>query len=300
VGYYLWTFTWGLGWGPALAAIAGAVMLLVRRRLAMALVLLPAPIAFIIFMGNQQRFFGRWLMPIFPVVAILAAYAAVEFAVWLVRARRVPVPLAAAVVSLLMLAQSVVAVIHNDAVLSRPDTRNLARAWMVSHVPAGAKVVIEPLVSDNWAADIGHSLPWTPTGDRWYRYPTWLTDLDDQGQPLPSGEHRYVVVDQYERTLRPILLDRYVGAGYCWLEIGSLQAGRAFAQPQDAPGAVAYYAALANRARLVYHVSPFARATHPVPFSFDWSTDYLPRQYRRPGPEMSVYRLFGGKCGTAT
>jgi hypothetical protein len=300
VGYYLWTFTWGLGWGPALAAIAGAVMLLVRRRLAMALVLLPAPIAFIIFMGNQQRFFGRWLMPIFPVVAILAAYAAVEFAVWLVRARRVPVPLAAAVVSLLMLAQSVVAVIHNDAVLSRPDTRNLARAWMVSHVPAGAKVVIEPLVSDNWAADIGHSLPWTPTGDRWYRYPTWLTDLDDQGQPLPSGEHRYVVVDQYERTLRPILLDRYVGAGYCWLVIGSLQAGRAFAQPQDAPGAVAYYAALANRARLVYHVSPFARATHPVPFSFDWSTDYLPRQYRRPGPEMSVYRLFGGKCGTAT
>jgi hypothetical protein len=39
---------------------------------------------------------------------------------------------------------------------------------------------------------------------------------------------------------------------------------------------------------------------HPVPFSFDWSIDYVPRQYRRPGPEMSVYRLFGGKCGTAT
>ena len=33
----------------------------------------PAPIAFIIFMGDQQRFFGRWLMPIFPLVAILAA-----------------------------------------------------------------------------------------------------------------------------------------------------------------------------------------------------------------------------------
>jgi Dolichyl-phosphate-mannose-protein mannosyltransferase len=300
VGYYLWTFTWGLGWGPALGAIAGAALLLVRRRLAMALVLLPAPVLFIIFMGNQQRFFGRWLMPIFPLVAILAAYAGVEFALWLVRARRVPAPLAAGVVSLLMLAQSVVAVIHNDAVLSRPDTRNLARTWMVSHVPAGAKVVIEPVVSDNWAADIGHSLPWTPTGDRWYRYPTWLTDLDDHGAQLPSGQRRYVVVDQYERTLRPILLDRYVGAGYCWLVIGSLQAGRAFAQPEDAPSAVAYYAALANRARLVYHISPFARATHPVPFSFDWSTDYLPRQYRRPGPEMSVYRLFGGKCGSAT
>jgi hypothetical protein len=298
IGYYLWTFTWGLGWGPALGAIAGAGVLLARRRLAMTLVLVPAPIVFIIFMGNQQRFFGRWLMPIFPIVAILAAYAAVQFAMWLVRSRRLPAPLAAVGVSVLMLAQSVVSVVHNDAVLSRPDTRNLARAWMVAHVPAGAKVVIEPLVADNWAADIGTSLPWTPTGDRWYRYPTWLTDLDEHGAPLPPGERRYVVVDQYERTLQPALLDQYVSSGYCWLVVGSLQAGRAFAQPQDAPSAVAYYAALANRARLVYHVSPFTRGKHPVPFSFDWSIDYFPRQYRRPGPEMSVYQLSGGKCGS--
>jgi hypothetical protein len=247
-------------------------------------------------MGNQQRFFGRWLMPIFPIVAILAAYAAVQFAMWLVRSRRLPAPLAAVGVSVLMLAQSVVSVVHNDAVLSRPDTRNLARAWMVAHVPAGAKVVIEPLVADNWAADIGTSLPWTPTGDRWYRYPTWLTDLDEHGAPLPPGERRYVVVDQYERTLRPALLDQYVSSGYCWLVVGSLQAGRAFAQPQDAPSAVAYYAALANRARLVYHVSPFTRGKHPVPFSFDWSIDYYPSEYARPGPEMSVYRLMSGKC----
>ena len=69
-----------------------------------------------------------------------------------------------------------------------------------------------------------------------------------------------MLVDQYERTLRPELLDEYVAQGYCWVVIGSLQAGRAFAQPQLAPAAVAYYAALARRARLVYHVSPFSRA----------------------------------------
>jgi hypothetical protein len=78
--------------------------------------------------------------------------------------------------------------------------------------------------------------------------------------------------------------------------IGSLQAGRAFAQPGAAPGAVQYYAQLATRARLVYHVSPFGRGSHPVPFSFDWSIDYYPRQFNRPGPEMSVYRLTGGRC----
>jgi hypothetical protein len=164
-------------------------------------------------------------------------------------------------------------------------------------VPAGARVVIEPLVPDAWSTDVGRSLTVTPTGERWWRYPTWLTDVDQHLRPLPKGQLRYVVVDQYERVLRPQLLDEYVKGGYCWVVLGSLQAGRAFAQPQDAPQAIAYYSQLAERARLEYHASPFGAGAHPVPFSFDWSIDYYPRQYRRPGPEMSVYRLRGGVCG---
>jgi hypothetical protein len=46
----------------------------------------------------------------------------------------------------------------------------------------------------------------------------------------------------------------------------------------------------------MYHVSPFASGSRAVPFSFDWSIDYYPSQYARPGPEISVYRLTGGKC----
>ncbi|MBV9715803.1 MAG: glycosyltransferase family 39 protein [Solirubrobacterales bacterium] len=295
--YYLWVFTWGLGWGPSLAAIGGGLLLVARRRLGLALVLVPAPIAFIVFMGDQQRFFGRWLLPVFPIVAILAAYGGVELVRWFAHGRRLPAPVAGTVVTVLMLAQSVVAVIHVDRVLSRPDTRNLTRAWMVRHVPAGARVLIEPLVPDEWASDVGRSLPWTPTGERWTRWQTWLSPFATDGSPLPDGEHRYVFVDQYERALQPALLDRYAAAGYCWIVLGSLQAGRAFADPRAAPAAVAYYSALAQRSRLLYHTSPFASGAHPVPFSFDWSIDYYPRQYRRPGPEMSVYRLTGGQCG---
>ena len=294
--YYLWTFTWGLGWAPSIAALGGAALLLVRRRLTMALVLIPAPVAFIVYMGDQQRFFGRWLMPIFPIVALLGAYGAVELVRWVVSARRVPVVLAGAVATVVLLAQSFTTVIHNDAVLSRPDTRNLARRWMVSHVPAGAKVVIEPVVQDNWSTDVGRSLPWTPNGARWQRYPTWLTNVDANGNPLPAGQHRYVVVDEYERTLRPALLAQYEQNRYCWVVIGSLQAGRSFAQPKIAPQAIAYYAQLANHARLMYHVSPFSRLSRAVPFSFDWSIDYYPSQYSLPGPEISVYHLEGGRC----
>jgi hypothetical protein len=304
INYYLWTFTWGLGWGPTIAAIGGAALLVARRRLAMALVLLPAPIAFIVFMGDQQRFFGRWLMPIFPIVVVLGAYGAVELGRALSRPRGpspgrrlLPGALVGAIIGVLLLGQSVAADFHNDEVLSRPDTRNLARTWMVNHVPVGSKVVLEPLVPDNWALDIGRVLPATPTGERWRRYPTWLTNLDQNLNPLPPGQHRYVFVDQYERYLEPQLLDQYVKQGYCWVVIGSLQAGRAFAQPGSAPRAISYYAQLARRATLVYQVSPFAGGAHPVKFSFDWSINYYPRQYRRPGPEVGIYHLKGGRCG---
>jgi hypothetical protein len=227
-----------MGWVPALAALGGAVLLVARRRLAVAVVLLPATIAFVLYMGDQQRFFGRWLMPVFPIVALLAAYGAVEFGRWLITTRRVPAVVAIAAVTVLMLGQSVSAAVHNDVVLSRPDTRNLTRAWMVAHVPAGAKVVIEPVVSDDWAQDIGRSLTWTASGARWQRYATWETDVDANGNLLLAGEHRYVVVDQYERTLRPELLNEYINSGYCWVAIGSLQAGRSFAQPKIAPAAI--------------------------------------------------------------
>jgi 4-amino-4-deoxy-L-arabinose transferase-like glycosyltransferase len=294
--YYLWTFTWGLGWVPSLGALGGAALLLVRRRLALALVLLPAPIAFVVFMGDQQRFFGRWLMPTFPIVALLGAYGTVELVRRLVAAHRVPALVAFAVAPVLLLGQSVATVVHNDRVLSRPDTRNLTRAWMVAHVPAGAKLVIEPVVSGDWVQDIGRSLPWTATGARWQAWNTFITDVDAAGRHLPPGQHRYVAVDEYERTLRPELLDEYASAGYCWVVIGSLQAGRSFAQPRIAPAAIAYYAQLADHARLMYHVSPFAPGTRAVPFSFDWSIDYYPGQYALPGPEMSVYRLTSGRC----
>jgi hypothetical protein len=298
IAYYLWAFTWGLGWVPALAAVGSAVLLLARRRLAMALLLVPAPIAFVIFMGGQQRFFGRWLMPIFPIVAILGAYGAVELGRALVRAGRLRTPVAMALIAGLMLTQSVVAVIHNDRVLSRPDTRNTTRDWMVRNVPPGAKIVIEPVVPDTWATDIGTSLQWTPSGERWFRYATWLSAYDEHGNLLPAGQRRYVVIDQYERSLQPALLEQYLKSGYCWVIVGSLQAGRAFAAPQDVPQSIAYYSGLARNARLAYHLSPFGPGARAVPFSFDWSIDYYPPQYRYPGPEMSVYQLSGGKCAS--
>ena len=78
---------------------------------------------------------------------------------------------------------------------------------------------------------------------------------------------------------------------------GSTQSGRAFADPKAVPLAIAYYRALARAGEVVYRSSPYARGARTVAFGFDWSFNYYPLAYYRPGPVMTVYRLRGGRCG---
>ncbi len=73
-------------------------------------------------------------------------------------------------------------------------------------------------------------------------------------------------------------------------------AGRAYGDPQAAPTAIAYYAALERSAQLVYHVTPMTGRRAPGRLSFDWSFDYYPLDYRLPGPELRIYRLRGRGC----
>jgi hypothetical protein len=289
IRYYLWTFTWGLGWVPALAALGGALRLLVRDR-RLALVLLPAPVVFVAFMGSQERYFGRWLLPVFPIAMLLAASFAVALVRWVARrSPRLALP-AAGVVVLALLAQGLATTIHADRVLARPDTRAALRSWMVAHVPAGARVVVEPIVPERWARDADGAA-------RWRLWNTARADVDDAGRPLPAGQTRFVKVDKYERVLRPALLGDYVRAGFCWVVTGSTQRGRAFAQPAQAPRAIAYYRALARRGEALLRLSPYRTGATAPRFNFDWSFDAYPLAYARPGPQIVVYRLHGARCG---
>ncbi len=281
--YYLWSLTWGLGWIPALAALGGAIHLTLRER-GLALVLLPVPLLYVLYMGIQERYFGRWLLPVLPIAILLAAYGGLELArAVALRAPRLALP-AVALVAVALLAQGLVTSLHDDRVLSRPDTRASARAWLLANVPAGARVVVEPFVPTGWL------------GARLRLWDTTRADVDDFGRPLPAGSTRYVRVDKYERTLRPALIDRYVAQGYCWVITGSDQYARAFAQAGVVPQAIAYYAALARRSATVARFSPYRAGAKPPAFNFDWSFDYYPLAYARPGPEIVVYRLRGGRC----
>jgi hypothetical protein len=298
--YYLWTLTWGLGWAPALAALGGMIAVWRRERW-LGLMLVPAPLVFLLAMGLEGRYFGRWLLPIFPILCLLAAF----FALWVVeavRASRGP-RLGFGLAGLLvagLLAQGLVYSVHSGLVLSRADTRNLTRAWLLTHVPKGTPIVAEPVSPDEWARE---ATPGTATATnpyRWPKYASLFSRISAAGalEPAP-GAPREVGIEDYVRTLAPSLIGYYERNGYCWVVSGSTQSGRAYADPRAVPLAIAYYAALARQGEVVYRASPYTHGSDRVAFDFDWSFDYYPLAYHRPGPEMVVYRLRGGRCGNA-
>jgi hypothetical protein len=292
--YYMWSFTWGLGWVPALAALGGAVTIW-RKQPRVGWVLVPVAVLYLLFLSLQGRYFGRWLLPIFPVVCLLAGNFALEVAGWATsRTARIRISRVAfiTVAGIALVAQGLLYSIHSGLVLSRADTRNLTRAWVVKNIPAGAKIVVEPVVPNAWLNEMNRP---TPGHVRWIKYPTLRVVLNPATGVLEST-HRTVLLENYESTLGPALVGYYEREGYCWVVSGTTQSGRAFADPKVVPNAIAYYKELKRQGEVVYHVSPYSQGEGPVEFNFDWTFDYYPLAFHRPGPEMTVYRLRGGSC----
>jgi pyrimidine deaminase RibD-like protein len=269
--YYLWTFTWGLGWIPAIAALAGAVVLALRDRPAF-FVLAPAPVLFVIFMGTQSRYFGRWLLPVFPIVCILAAYVVIRAADALGERRPALRPTLYALGAVLLCGQALLYSLHLGQVLSRPDTRNLAApGWCpTSRRTAGSW-------SSRWCPTRGRRTSATLRGHGERRS---LVEVPDE--PHERGARRasrlrrgeIVNIEDYERELQPGLIDLYEQKGYCYVVSGSTQRGRAEAQPDKVPKAIAYYDELERRADKVAEFSPYRSGHGPVAFNFDWSFDF--------------------------
>ena len=272
--YYLGTLTWGIGWVGALAALAGAVLEL-RRNPVRGLILVAFPIALLVYLSLQARFFSRWLLPAYPVLVLLAGAAIAQAAEALGRLRpRDAWASAAALVVLVAIAvaQGFLADLRSMRVLAHTDTRQTARQWLVDHYPSSLRVVIEPAVPARYYRRQGrgglHGLKAFVRG---------------------FAKHQAETRVQYPQLLKPDYVDSYRRAGFCLVMTMSLIEGRAVVA--KLPKALAYYDELARQSDVVYRLSPYKPGARPVRFDFDFSYNYYPAAFKRPGPEITIYRL---------
>lgn len=278
--YYFETLGWGFGWAALLAAVVGAALEL-RRDVVRGLLLVIFPIVLYVYMSTQTRYFGRWLLMIYPVLAILAGVAVVR-AAGLVRGRRAWLlsGVAAAALTAAILIQPVAADVRTSNLLGRKDTRQLARDWLVANFPDSLRIVAEPAVLDDWFKK--------PAGQRdgGRQFVTgFVRDLRrQQALEAPLGADT-----TYAPLLRPSNIDAYRKAGFCLVMTNSLTRGRA--ENAEVPRALAYYRRLERESKLIYHASPFKPGAKPVPLHFDYSYNYYPTAYYRPGGIVDIYML---------
>ncbi|HEX8075645.1 MAG TPA: glycosyltransferase family 39 protein [Thermoleophilaceae bacterium] len=275
--YYLKSFTWGLGWAATAAAVAGAAIELRRDRLR-GVLLVAFPIALYLYMGAQSRYFGRWMLPMYPVVVLLAGVAIVRLAT-LVRGRPAVQGLVGAVLVALVLIQPLAADVRTSNVLGREDTRQVLRDYLTSRYPEGLRAVIEPAVPDLWY-DVPNDFTRRKDFTRGF-----IRDIRRQaGADAPEG-----VNSTYADTLQPGLIDAYRSQGFCLIATMNVIRGRA--ENARLPRALAYYRRLRRESTQVLHSTPFKAGRRPVPLHYDFSYDYYPTAYHRPGPEVRLYRL---------
>jgi 4-amino-4-deoxy-L-arabinose transferase-like glycosyltransferase len=270
--YYLGTLTWGIGWVGALAALAGAVLEL-RRDLVRGLILIAFPIALLAYLSLQARFFSRWLLPAYPVLVLLAGAAIAQAAEAARRVRWKPaVPVALAALVAIAVAQGALADFRSMRVLGREDTRQEARQWLVDHHPSALRVVIEPAVPA-----------------RYYRRQGRGGLRGRKAFVRGFAKHQAETRVQYPALLKPAYVGSYRRSGFCLVMTMSLIKGRS--EVAKLPQALAYYDELKRQSDAVYHVSPYKSGAAPVRFDFDFSYNYYPAAFERPGPEITIYRL---------
>lgn len=136
---------YGLGLPLLVTSLAGLVAMSIRRPRA-ALILCAFPVAFYTATGASYNVFVRYMVPIVPFLCVTAAFLVVSVGEWLTRrpARwmRVPLPVADGVlaVSVLIVWPSAASVMAFDRLLTIPDSRLLAGAWMREHAPPGSVI----------------------------------------------------------------------------------------------------------------------------------------------------------------
>ena len=225
-------------------AVAGLAWALWRRT-PLDLLLAPYVVVYFVYIGTWKELADRYLLPIVPLLLLLAARVCVELvALTPPRTRRVAVLAAAGVLAVAFVVPLRDSIAY-DRTLSGTDTRELAREWIQQNVPTGSLIAVEnygpPLVRED-VLDHYAAAGLDPAAYRLLRL------------KLPAPETRDRVRD----------LRRLRREGVEYVVTSSRVRDRVLAAPEEYPTIVDFYEALATQGELVREFRPGPGETGPA------------------------------------
>ena len=214
------------------------------RRTTLDVMLAPYVIVYFVYISTWKALADRYLLPVLPLLALLAARLCMDVLRVRGSRRRVLVPVVAALVAAALYVP-LSASIDFDRGLSGPDARLRAKAWVETNVPAGSVVAAEnygpPLVSAEHERYYAGERDLPPT----YR----LVSLALPGPGVPEPTHDLV-------WLR--------GQGAEYVIVSSTVYDRVLAAPDVYPEIVAFYRDLDAEAELMRTFTPAEGESGPV------------------------------------
>jgi hypothetical protein len=268
--FYLNTLLYGLGAILLILGIAGLArrtMIAARHRDLMSVILISFPLLYFLVMGSTQHYFARYALPLVPFIALFAAEFAIAAYDWLMIKKP---SLARAITAILIvgaLATPLLNSIQHDVLLTKVDTRTLAKQWIEASLPAGAKI----------AAD-------------WPIHTPALAAVDSTVANDSAKAYQVQYIGGSGLSDHP--LEWYQKQGFEYLIASSFIYDIPLVFPKQGADRKKFYGSLPQQAKLLkeFSASPEGIA---LPFLFD--EIYGPAislwQRERPGPTIKIYQL---------
>ena len=253
---YIFTLMWGYGFLPLCFFVIGSIRLCIGKQIGKLLLISCFPLSYFLLLGGMKLFYVRFAIPLIPYLCLLSACGIIAVV------HRISYPYRAVVlvlVTLVSISQGIIFSCKHNHLISKPDTRVLARDWISNNLPYGSKIVAEgysPNLQVYYDRDrLKENINNYQVENVWTDLPrNSLNEYKEQGV-------EYVVTSSYIR-------DRYL----------------------DSPSEYNFYTVLEEEAEQIFNIAP---APGMVPFYIDevyspfWNLFIL----ERPGPTINIFKI---------
>jgi 4-amino-4-deoxy-L-arabinose transferase-like glycosyltransferase len=216
--FYLISLGWGAGWLMAALMLLGVGLAFWRHKNE-DLLALCAPLIVYGFIGRYNLPIARFMLPIYPFLALLAARCLVAAVAFIAHSERQRLLLTSAAM-VVLLGQPLANSLRCDYIFTQKDTRTLAKEWIETNIPPESILVVERTGSPPL-----HDLYKSPAKDGepgyWiYGIQAFGLDMDNTVQTYLNEGFQYAIINSYmhDMVLRDPELEQKRRREYAFLE----------------------------------------------------------------------------------